>query len=145
MLEFYKNLLRSQQCTRKNINMQVIQLGPTLNYDEQIGLYKQFSNKDIKNAFFSIPSFKSLGPDGYSSGFFNTSYGVIGPMVWFFLPGVMPNYISATKLIVLPKVPNPQAATDFRPISYCNIIYKCITKLLCQMIKAILAHLIDPS
>jgi len=57
----------------------------------------------------------------------------------------MPNYISATKLVVLPKVPHPQVAADFRPISCCNTLYKCITKLLCQMIKDVLPYLIDPS
>ena len=57
----------------------------------------------------------------------------------------MPNYISATKLVVLPKVPYPQASTDFRPISCCNTLYKCITKLLCQRIKEVLPYIIDPS
>jgi len=100
--------------------------------------------------FFSIPSFKSLGLDGFNSGFFNAAWGIIVPFVCSaiqesFHTGVMPSYISATKLIVLPKVPNPQLATDFTPISYCNTIYKCITKLLSQRIEIILPHLIDPS
>jgi len=116
--------------------MQVIHLGPTLNFEDQIGLCKQFSNKDVKDALFSIPNFKSPGPNGYNSGFFKASWGTIGPMISltvheFFHTRVMPKYISATKLVVLPKVPYPQAATDFRPISCCNTIYKCITKLLC--------------
>ena len=34
---------------------------------------------------------------------------------------------------------------EFRPISYCNVIYKCITKLQCQWIKHILPHIIHPS
>jgi len=54
--------------------------------------------------------------------FLKASWGTIGPMVCsaiheFFKIGVMPNYISATKLVVLPKVPHPQTATDFRLIS----------------------------
>ena len=57
----------------------------------------------------------------------------------------MPKYISAKKLIVLRKVPQPQITADFRPISCCNTIYKWITKLLCQRIKGILPEIIDQS
>ena len=132
------------------MNMQVIQLGPTLKCEDQIGLCNQFSSKDIKDALFSIPSIKSPGPDRFNSGFFKAAWGTIGPLVCstiqeFFHTRVMPSYISATKLIVLPKVPNLQSATNFKPISYYNTIYKSITKLLSQMIKTILPHLIDPS
>jgi len=57
----------------------------------------------------------------------------------------MPKHISATKLIVLPKVAYPQTASDFRPISCCNVVYKCISKLLCFRLKEILPSLIDQS
>ena len=52
---------------------------------------------------------------------------------------------SGTKLILLPKTPHPQSASDFRPISCCNVLYKCITKLLCQRLKDILPDIIHPS
>jgi len=61
----------------------------------------------------------------------------------FFNTGVMPSYVSATKVIVLPKVNSPQTASEFRPISYCNAIYKCTSKLLCQRIKEILPSLMN--
>ena len=61
----------------------------------------------------------------------------------FFTTGVMPSYVSATKLVVLPKVNSPQTASEFRPISYCNAIYKCTSKLLCQRIKEILPSLMN--
>jgi len=52
MHDFYKHLLGRQQCTRKSINMQVIQLGLTLKCEDRIGLCTQISSKDIKDAFF---------------------------------------------------------------------------------------------
>ena len=67
MLDFYRKLLGEQQSTRKKINLQVIHLGPTLSLEDQIGLCKQFSNKEIKDALFSILNFKSPRPDGYLS------------------------------------------------------------------------------
>ena len=70
----YKKLLGGQQSRRKKISMQVIHLGPRLGSDDHISQCKQFSNKDIKDAFFSILNFKSPRPDGYNSGFFKASW-----------------------------------------------------------------------
>lgn len=97
-----------------------------------------------------MPNIKSPGPDGYNSGFFKAPWHKIGPMICsvvqdFFSVGVMPGYVSGTKLIVLLKVNNPQATIEFRPISCCNVIYECISKLLCQRIKEVLPSLIDQS
>ncbi|KAJ8419243.1 hypothetical protein Cgig2_006407 [Carnegiea gigantea] len=41
-------------------------------------LCKPFSEKDIKDALFSIPNLKSPGPDGYNSGFFKTTWPLLG-------------------------------------------------------------------
>ena len=37
---------------------------------------------------------------------------------------------NATIIALIPKVPNPSSMGDFRPISYCNTIYKCISKII---------------
>jgi len=83
--------------------------------------------QEIKDAFYSIPNFKSPGPDGYNIGFFKATWDIVGTLICsaikeFFQNGVMPHYISVTRLILLPKVPNRETATDFRPISCCNTI-----------------------
>ncbi|GJU29253.1 trichome birefringence-like protein 3 [Tanacetum coccineum] len=38
--------------------------------------------------------------------------------------------INHTFLALIPKVPTPLKVADFRPISCCNVIYKCISKIL---------------
>lgn len=43
--------------------------------------------------------------------------------------GVMSRYINATTLALIPKCKNPSFILDFRPISCCDTIYKCISKL----------------
>lgn len=111
---------------------------------------QMFSNKDNKEAMYSIPNNKFPRPNGYNSGFFKDTWHITGPMIAevihrFLTTGTMPSFLSATKLVILPKVPHPIAATDFRPISCCNVIYKCISKLFCSRIKRVLPHIINQS
>ena len=47
-----------------------------------------------------------------------------------------------TSISLIPKVVVPQTMKDFRPISCCNVIYKCITKILVSRIKPYLDQLI---
>ena len=62
----------------------------------------------------------------------------------FFRTGYMPNSINATKMVVLAKVNQPTIASDFRPISCCNVIYKCVSKLLWKRLKEVLPSIIHP-
>ena len=136
MNSFYRNLLGTQDIPRKSIIPEIISQGPTLSRDQQIKMSMDFSDKDIKDMIFSIPNTKSPGPDGYSSGFFKSTWPTTGPLVCsairrFFQTSEMTKSISETKLVLLPKVPHPQLASDFHPISCYNVLYKCISKLLC--------------
>ena len=69
------------------------------------------TDQDIKDALFSIPNFKSLGPDGFN-GFYKIKWDKLGPLVCaavkeFFSKGIMPSHINETKLILRPKVTQP--------------------------------------
>ena len=82
------------------------------------------------------------------SGFYKVIWEDIGPLVCsviqeFFLGGHLPSFFGQTKLILLTKVPNPERAKDFRPISCYNVVYKCITKLIYNRLKEVLPHIID--
>jgi Reverse transcriptase (RNA-dependent DNA polymerase) len=62
----------------------------------------------------------------------------------FFRSGKLLTKANSTIIALFPKVPNPSKVGDYRPISCCNTIYKCIAKILAHRIQVALAHLIDP-
>jgi len=150
LLDYYKDLLGNTTLPSQSIDASIISQGMVLSQERQIDLCKPFTDNDIKEAIFSIPNHKSPGPDGFSSGFFKTTWSTTGTMVCamvrnFLQTGKMPLFISSTKLILLPKVAHPQTAADFRPISCCNVLYKAISKLLSSRLKLILPELINQS
>lgn len=51
--------------------------------------------------------------------------------------------INATRLTLVPKVPNVDRTCNFRPIPCCNTIYKCIAKLVANRISSCLPSLIS--
>jgi hypothetical protein len=61
-----------------------------------------------------------------------------------FFSGRLLKQVNATTISLIPKVPNPSKVTEFRPISCCNTIYKCIAKLIANRIKGLLLNLVGP-
>lgn len=113
----------------------------------QRSLVKPFSNEDIKAAFFFLPRNKTSGPDGYYSEFFISYWEVVGTEVSeaireFFENGRILKQWNATKLVLIPKIPNALATIDFRPIPCLDIVYKVISKLLTSRLKTILREVI---
>jgi hypothetical protein len=92
---------------------------------------------------------KALGADGFNAGFFKRMWHIVGEDVInavssFFQTHRMLKEMNTTSISLVPKVANPKRLTDFRPISCCNIVYKCIAKILACRIKVVLPSLVGP-
>ncbi|GJW53405.1 aspartic peptidase [Tanacetum coccineum] len=97
------------------------------------------TNDEIKAAMLDIGDDKAPGPDGYTSTIFKKGWSVVGHdvcnAVWdFFLNGCILKEINHTFLALIPKVSTLLKINDYRPISCCNVIYKCISKILSNRI-----------
>lgn len=53
--------------------------------------------------------------------------------------------MNATSIILIPKGFAPEGLSYFWPISCCNVLYKCITKVLANHLKTWLPNFISPN
>ncbi|GJV91865.1 hypothetical protein Tco_1539678, partial [Tanacetum coccineum] len=102
-------------------------------------MIRPVTNAEIKKAMFDIGDAKAPGPDGYTSTFFKKGWDVVGQDVCnaiqdFFRNGKLLKESNHTFLALIPKVATPVKVNDYRPISCCNVIYKCISKILTNRI-----------
>jgi hypothetical protein len=61
----------------------------------------------------------------------------------FFRTEILLKEVNATILTLVPKKPNALVMGDFRPIACCNVLYKCITKIMSNRMLPFLDSLIS--
>ncbi len=62
----------------------------------------------------------------------------------FFRIGKLLKETNNTLIVFIPKVPNPTSVNQLKPISFCNVVYKTISKILVSRIRQWLHKLISP-
>ncbi|XP_074304794.1 uncharacterized protein LOC141639619 [Silene latifolia] len=130
------------------VNPRIIQRGSVYTDQHWEQMMSPVTPQEIKDVIFSIPDHKAPGPDGYSNSFFKYSWSVIGNEVSeaimdVFTTGKLLKHINATTITLIPKCKMPTSVTQFRPIACCNVLYKCISKLLCNRLAKVLPDLIS--
>lgn len=68
---------------------------------------------------------------------------VINAVLEFFKYGKLLKEVNHTSIGLIPKSNEAQYVNDFRPISYCNVTFKIITKILANSMAPILPKIID--
>ncbi|GJW16317.1 RNA-directed DNA polymerase, eukaryota, reverse transcriptase zinc-binding domain protein, partial [Tanacetum coccineum] len=61
----------------------------------------------------------------------------------FFKTNKLLGEVNATLITLVPKIHNPNKVSDYRPIACCNVIYKCISKIITNRITGCLDKLIS--
>ena len=82
-----------------------------------------------------MDSGKAPGPDGFSVGFFKGAWSMVGEdfcdaVCIFFQTCYLQLGVNATTITLIPKLRGAERMEEFRPISCCNVICKCIYKIL---------------
>ncbi|GKE98033.1 RNA-directed DNA polymerase, eukaryota, reverse transcriptase zinc-binding domain protein, partial [Tanacetum coccineum] len=105
------------------------------------------ADDEIKKALFDIEDNKASGPDGYTSKFFKSAWSVVGKdtcsaVKEFFSSGKLLGEFNASIISLIPKVVVPKKVIDYRPISFCNVVYKTISKVITDRLKRVLSRLV---
>ncbi|XP_074305100.1 uncharacterized protein LOC141640037 [Silene latifolia] len=145
-LGYYQMLLGSNAPTIR-VNKTIVRQGKICSDEHSDILLAPVTKKEVKDALFHIPNDKAPGPDGYSSKFFKDSWDIVGEEVSeaimdFFESGSLLGQINTTMVTLIPKTARPTSILQYRPITCCNVMYKCISKLLCNRLGKILPDLI---
>jgi hypothetical protein len=83
------------------------------------------TREEIRRVIFSMKQSKAPGPDGFSAGFFQKAWPVVGEDVMdaileFFSSGNLLREVNSTIITLVPKKKNPAVMGDYRPISCYN-------------------------
>ncbi|GKC53275.1 RNA-directed DNA polymerase, eukaryota, reverse transcriptase zinc-binding domain protein, partial [Tanacetum coccineum] len=111
-----------------------------LDNEAAIDMIREVNDNEIKEALFSMGNDKSSGPDGYTAAFFKEAWDIVGHDVIksvkeFFTNGKLLKDLNHTIIDLIPKVQTPSQVNDYRPISCCNVLFKCINKIIANRIK----------
>ncbi|GJU94038.1 sugar transport protein 13 [Tanacetum coccineum] len=121
-----------------------------LNEHDALYMVREVSFQEVKDALFSMGDDKSPGPDGFTAAFFKETWSVTGNDVYnavceFFRNGTLLKEVNHTIIALLPKVKSPSRINDYRPISCCNVLFKCLSKIIANRIKQCLKHIVSPN
>ncbi|KAJ9536694.1 hypothetical protein OSB04_un000167 [Centaurea solstitialis] len=117
---------------------------------DALHMIRPILDSEIRDAMFQIGKDKAPGSDGFTSQFFKAAWDIVGNDVTvaihnFFYRGHLAKEINHTLICLLPKMPNASSVSDFRPISCCSVLYKCISKVIVNRMKPYLDGLVSRS
>ena len=121
---------------------------PTVSPMDKEALLKPFASSEIQQALFTMANNKSPGLDGFPVEFFTTHWATMGDLIIqavtsFLSTGHILQEWNRSLLVLIPKIAAPEEVNHLRPISLCNVIYKCAAKCLVNRMQPLLPHLID--
>lgn len=106
------------------------------------------SLEEVKVALFQIDDNSNPGPDGFGSNFYKVHWEMVKQDIYavilrIFDSGRSINEANHIFITLVPKKDNPRTISDYRLISYCNVIYKIIANILYNRFKAYMNKLIS--
>jgi hypothetical protein len=150
IITFYEQLFGQSTLVNEGGMMNRVSalMSPKISSKSQSFLQHEVTDDEIRCTMFSLGSEKAPGPDGFTAHFFKKAWSIVGEEVCqavksFFQSSSLFKEFNSTIITLVPKVPNPSKVAEFRPIACCNVLYKCITKILANRLNSCLSELIN--
>ena len=120
---------------------------PSVTEDMNIRLLRPFIKEEVVAALKEMKPIIAPSPDGMPHLFYQTFWSLIGDNICAVVLDCLnnckiPREINYTNITLIPKVKSPELICDFRSISLCNVVYKIVSKVLANRLKAILQFVI---
>nr|GEX00960.1 hypothetical protein [Tanacetum cinerariifolium] len=111
-------------------------------------MIRDVSDQEVRDTIFAMGDNKALGPDRYTAAFFKEAWGIIATDVIkaikeFFTNIVLLKERNHIILVLIPKVTTAMKINDYHPISCCNVLYKCIRRIITNQMKDSLTELVS--
>ncbi|WKA07960.1 hypothetical protein VitviT2T_025728 [Vitis vinifera] len=140
VVDYFEQLFRSGGCDISDVQSLIT---PVISVEQNESLTRPFAVEEVKDALFTMHSDKSPGDDGFSPGFYQRHWEIVGENVvnacieWL-NDGMFPDSLNRTNIVLIPKKSEVISMTDLRPISLCNVVFKIASKLLANRLKKVL-------
>lgn len=147
IVKYFKDILPKLNMDKGRLPLKDLLKYKVPNYIKE-DMANEITNDNIKKTIFEMSNDKAPWPNGFGALFFKATREIIGNDVCkaiqqFFAIRHLLKELNCTIISLVPKCENPSSCKDFRPISCCNVIYNCITKILVNKLKTILSNFIN--
>ena len=144
--QFYAELFTAQEVLQPEAILDHVLTKVTEQMNDELS--KPFTAEEVQQALFMMGANKAPGPDGFTTGFYQYHWELLGPSITkgvldFLNGGEMPDEVNSTTLVLILKVKNPHIMKNFRPISLCNVIYKLCSKVLAIRLRGFLNEIVS--
>jgi hypothetical protein len=118
--------------------------------EDRVFLTKKFTLQEIKEAVFAMEPNKAAGPDGFNAEFYQAFWGVISDDLYNLIDDLHNHDLDLDRLnyglvTLVPKGSDADKIQKYRPICLFNVVFKIITKILCNRLIAIVEKVIKNS
>ncbi|KAL2937830.1 hypothetical protein RDABS01_021279 [Bienertia sinuspersici] len=144
---YFQNLFTSTNPTDEDMERVIDSVGSVITENMNRSLTRPFTKDEIHEALRQMHPSKAPGPDGMHAIFYQRFWHIVGDAVVRFIEeilhqGHVPEHTNRTNIALVPKIKNPMNASDFRPISLCNVLYKLVSKCVVLRLKNILPQVV---
>ena len=140
---YFDNLFASSSPSNAQVGRVINTVKSSLCSTSKRLLDSVFTAEEVRVALFQMNPWKAPGEDGFPAGFFQKFWTVVGDDLTRVCLDCLNNghsvgKINRTVICLIPKVKKVENLTDIRPISLCNVVYKCVSKVLANRLRKVL-------